>query len=78
MDPLANITALLKMYSTRNDAVARLCAECQMMGGNAVVGMRFETGHFGEGISQVCVYGTAVYIVKANTDGKDEKSKQYG
>lgn len=69
---LADEPLPFQMYRTRNDAVVRLCAECRRLGANAVVGMRFDTGQIAEGIAQACVYGTAMYIVKADA-GADEE-----
>lgn len=53
------------MYRTRNDAVARLVAECRRRGANAAVGLRFDTGFIPpDGMAQVCAYATAVCAVE--------------
>ncbi|KUI66654.1 hypothetical protein VM1G_02117 [Cytospora mali] len=54
------------MYRTRNDAIARLVAECQKREANAVVGLRFETSQLADGMALVCAYGTAVHAVRVD------------
>lgn len=57
---LKGITQLLQ--DCRREALARLAAEAETRGANAVVAFRFETTEFaGTGI-EVCAYGTAVSI----------------
>lgn len=58
---LKGITTLLK--ETRAEATARLIAEVEAKGGNAVVAFRFETNDYAEtGGVEVCAYGTSVTI----------------
>lgn len=55
------------MCRTRDDAVARLAAECRRRrGANAVVGLRLDTSQLAGGMAQVCAYGTAVYAVRVD------------
>lgn len=57
---LKGITTLLQ--SSRQEALARLAAEAEAKGGNAVTAFRFETTEYaGTGV-EVCAYGTAVVI----------------
>lgn len=57
---LKGITSLL--HESREEALARLAAEAEAKGANAVVAFRFETTEYaGTGI-EVCAYGTAVTI----------------
>jgi uncharacterized protein YbjQ (UPF0145 family) len=58
---LKGITELL--HETRTEALARLSAEAQQKGGNAVVAFRFETNDYGDsGGVEVCAYGTSVTV----------------
>ncbi|WP_435747448.1 YbjQ family protein [Microbacterium sp. PMB16] len=49
------------MYEARQVVMARMWAEAQQRGANAVVAMRFDTGSIGN-FSEVCGYGTAVVV----------------
>ena len=56
-DPQAMARALT---DARNEALARMIEHARAKGGNAVVGLSFDTTDFGEGLSELCAYGTAV------------------
>lgn len=58
-------TALVE--DARRHAVDRLCANAAMMGANAVVMMRFDSGEIGQTMNEVVAYGTAVRVVEAAT-----------
>lgn len=64
----------IQMYRTRDDAIARLAAECRKRRANAVVGLRFDTSQLADGMAQVCAYGTAVYVVRL--DGSTQTQGQ--
>jgi uncharacterized protein YbjQ (UPF0145 family) len=49
------------LVQSRNEAMARMVAEAAGRGANAVVGMRFDGGAFGQW-SEICAYGTAVWV----------------
>jgi uncharacterized protein YbjQ (UPF0145 family) len=49
------------LVQSRNEAMARMVAEAQGRGANAVIGMRFDGGAFGQW-SEICAYGTAVWV----------------
>jgi uncharacterized protein YbjQ (UPF0145 family) len=49
------------LVQSRNEAMARMVAEAQQRGANAVIGMRFDGGAFGQW-SEICAYGTAVWV----------------
>ncbi|GAA3957162.1 heavy metal-binding domain-containing protein [Gordonia caeni] len=58
---LRGITQLL--HECREEALARLAAEAQGKGANAVVAFRFETTEYSNGGGvEVCAYGTAVGV----------------
>jgi uncharacterized protein YbjQ (UPF0145 family) len=44
----------------RRHALERLIAHAQELGGNAVVGVRFDSSDVGQGLSEIVAYGTAV------------------
>jgi uncharacterized protein YbjQ (UPF0145 family) len=49
----------------RADAIARMVEEAYQRGANAVVGVRFDHRAIGAGWTEICAYGTAVFIVPA-------------
>lgn len=53
------------LTQSRNEAMARMVEEAALRGANAVVGMRFDGGAFGQW-SEICAYGTAVYVTPMN------------
>jgi uncharacterized protein YbjQ (UPF0145 family) len=57
-------TALVE--ETRRHAIDRLIQNAVLMGGNAVVMMRFDSGSIGETMNEVVAYGTAVIIEAAD------------
>ena len=46
----------------RRHALERLVAHAQELGGNAVIGVRFDSSDVGDGLSEIVAYGTAVVI----------------
>ncbi len=46
----------------RRHALERLVAHAQELGGNAVIGARFDSSDVGDGLSEIVAYGTAVVI----------------
>jgi uncharacterized protein YbjQ (UPF0145 family) len=53
-------TALLE--EARRHAVDRLVQNASLMGGNAVVMMRFDSAEIGQTMSEIVAYGTAVVV----------------
>jgi len=49
----------------REEAIARLVAEAEAKGANAIVAMRFDTSELGSTWTEICAYGTAVRARKA-------------
>jgi uncharacterized protein YbjQ (UPF0145 family) len=47
----------------RNEAISRMLEHARTKGGNAVVGLRFDSGDLGADGSELCAYGTAVVAV---------------
>ena len=44
----------------RRHALERLVAHAQELGGNAVIGVRFDSSDVGDGLAEIVAYGTAV------------------
>lgn len=49
------------LIQSRNEAMARMMEQAALRGANAVIGMRFDGGSFGQW-SEICAYGTAVFL----------------
>lgn len=49
----------------RTTAIERLEAHVQQLGGNAVLGVRFDSSDVGDGLAEVVAYGTAVLVEPA-------------
>jgi uncharacterized protein YbjQ (UPF0145 family) len=60
---LAGMTKMLAQG--RGEAIARLSAEAEAKGANAIIAMRFDTSELGSTWTEICAYGTAVRIHKA-------------
>jgi len=50
------------LTEARNIALSRMLDNAQMLGANAVVGVRFSTSAIMDGSSEIMVFGTAVLI----------------
>ncbi|MHA1973631.1 MAG: YbjQ family protein [Candidatus Hodarchaeales archaeon] len=52
----------------RNDAIIRLCQEVAKRGGNAVVGVKFDSSRSGQdsSMTDIVAYGTAVKVRRIN------------
>ncbi|MBO0749469.1 MAG: YbjQ family protein [Porphyrobacter sp.] len=55
-------TALVE--DTRRHAIDRLVQNAQLMGADAVVMMRFDSGEIGQTMNEVVAYGTAVKLAR--------------
>lgn len=51
------------LYESRQEVMARMVAEAQQRGANAIVAMRFDTSEMGTNWTEVCAYGTAVFAI---------------
>jgi uncharacterized protein YbjQ (UPF0145 family) len=50
------------LAAIRQEALARMAAEAEGLGANAVVGLRFDTAEVGREMVEVVAYGTAVVL----------------
>lgn len=55
---LKGMTTMLQ--DSRNQSVARMVAEAEAKGANAVIAMRFDTSELGSTWTEICEHGTAV------------------
>ena len=60
---LAGMTKMLAQG--REEAIARLSAEAEAKGANAIIAMRFDTSELGKIWTEICAYGTAVRVRRA-------------
>jgi uncharacterized protein YbjQ (UPF0145 family) len=60
-----NITLLQELCEkTREQAFQLMCAHADQLGGNAIVGVRYDATEVMQGVTEVLCYGTAVYVEK--------------
>lgn len=50
------------LVESRDEAIARMVAQAQAVGANAVVNVRFSTSNITSGAAEVMAYGTAVVV----------------
>ena len=50
------------LEDSRRHAMDRMIENARIMGGNAVVGMRFDSSEIGESLTEIVAYGTAVVV----------------
>ena len=65
------------LTNSRSDVMARMLEAARARGGNAVIGMRFDTSEMGDVWTEICAYGTAVVAVPV-TDAARETAAQLG
>ena len=59
------------LTNSRNEVMGRMLEAARARGGNAVIGMRFDTSEMGDTWTEICAYGTAVVAVPV-----DEAARQ--
>ncbi len=55
---------------SRNEVMGRMLEHARSKGGNAVIGMRFDTSEMGETWTELCAYGTAVVAIPVSDEAK--------
>ena len=45
------------LYDSRQDVMARMVAEAEQRGANAIIAMRFDTSAIGQNWTEICAYG---------------------
>lgn len=65
------------LSESRNEVMGRMLEHARAKGGNAVIGMRFDTSEMGETWTELCAYGTAVVAIPV-TDGAKQTAQAMG
>ena len=50
------------LEDSRRHAMDRMIENARLLGGNAVIGMRFDSSEIGESLTEIVAYGTAVVV----------------
>jgi uncharacterized protein YbjQ (UPF0145 family) len=58
------------LAESRNEVMGRMLDQARAKGGNAVIGMRFDTSEMGDVWTELCAYGTAVVAVPVSDGAK--------
>jgi uncharacterized protein YbjQ (UPF0145 family) len=58
------------LTESRNEVMGRMLEHARSKGGNAVIGMRFDTSEMGDVWTELCAYGTAVVAVPVSDAAK--------
>jgi uncharacterized protein YbjQ (UPF0145 family) len=65
------------LTDARNDVISKMLEQTRTKGGNAVVGLRFDSSDLGADGSELCAYGTAVVAVPVD-DGARQTATALG
>jgi uncharacterized protein YbjQ (UPF0145 family) len=65
------------LSDSRNEVMGRMLEHARQKGGNAVIGMRFDTSEMGDVWTELCAYGTAVVAVPV-TDAAKQTAQAMG
>jgi uncharacterized protein YbjQ (UPF0145 family) len=65
------------LMTSRNEVMSRMLEAARQRGGNAVIGMRFDTSEMASTWTELCAYGTAVVAVPV-TDAAKQTAKELG
>jgi uncharacterized protein YbjQ (UPF0145 family) len=65
------------LSDSRNEVMARMLDHARAKGGNAVIGMRFDTSEMGDTWTELCAYGTAV-VATPMDDGARQTAAALG
>jgi uncharacterized protein YbjQ (UPF0145 family) len=67
------------LAESRNEVMGRMLEHARTKGGNAVIGMRFDTSEMGDVWTELCAYGTAVVAIPVSDAAKQTaQSLGYG
>ncbi len=58
------------LSDSRNEVMGRMLEHARAKGGNAVIGMRFDTSEMGDVWTELCAYGTAVVAIPVSEGAK--------
>ena len=58
------------LLQSRNEAMGRMIYQAQQRGANAVISFRFDNGEIAGRWTEICAYGTAVWVEPETDDAK--------
>jgi uncharacterized protein YbjQ (UPF0145 family) len=58
------------LLQSRNEAMGRMIYQAQQRGANAIVAMRFDNGEIAGRWTEICAYGTAVWVSPTTDDAR--------
>ncbi|HEY2916924.1 MAG TPA: heavy metal-binding domain-containing protein [Candidatus Limnocylindrales bacterium] len=61
------------LEDTRRQAIDRMVQNATLMGGNAVISMRFDSSELAQTMSEIVAYGTAVVVVPDAAAGQAQE-----
>lgn len=67
---IPGMTKLLRQ--SRDEAMGRMIAEARQRGANAIVAARFDNGEIAGAWTEICAYGTAVWVVPVTDTAKQQ------
>jgi uncharacterized protein YbjQ (UPF0145 family) len=59
------------LIDSRNEVMGRMLEAARQKGGNAVIGMRFDTSEMADTWTELCAYGTAVVAIPVSDAAKE-------
>jgi uncharacterized protein YbjQ (UPF0145 family) len=77
LNNLADPSAVTALVDARNEVIGRMLEAARGRGGNAVIGMRFDSTAIADGLTELCAYGTAVVAIPV-TDAAKQTAMQLG
>ncbi len=60
------------LLQSRNEAMGRMIYQAQQRGANAIIAFRFDNGEIAGRWTEICAYGTAVWVVPVNDVAKQQ------
>jgi uncharacterized protein YbjQ (UPF0145 family) len=60
------------LLQSRNEAMGRMIYQAQQRGANAVISFRFDNGEIAGKWTEICAYGTAVWVEPVTPDAKQQ------
>ena len=60
------------LLQSRNEAMGRMIYQAQQRGANAVISFRFDNGEIAGRWTEICAYGTAVWVDPVTPDAKSQ------
>lgn len=60
------------LLQSRNEAMGRMIYQAQQRGANAIIAFRFDNGEIAGRWTEICAYGTAVWVAPTTEDAKKQ------